>query len=335
MRNVEANVLELTLACGDYDRTRAIKDGRVRIEGCDVTFIPLGPEEVFFRSFRNAEFDICELSFSSYMLQTSRNECHYVAVPAFVSRCFRHSSIYIRTDRGIRAPADLKGKLVGLPEYQMTAHVWIRGMLKDEYGVNASDIHFRNGGQEEPGRDERVVLKLPKEIDLQPIPAEETLCNMLVAGKLDALFTAREPSCFVDGAPNIGRLFPNYREDEKAYFKRTNLFPIMHLVGIRKTLADKHPWLPTSVYKAFLQARAIAMADLPNLGALNVSLPWAEAEKLDTFALMGKDFWKYGVAENAREIEAITRYSREQGLAERRLTAEDLFYRGTLEMSKI
>jgi 4,5-dihydroxyphthalate decarboxylase len=328
-------MLELTMACGDYDRTRALKDGRVRVEGCDINFIPLGPEEVFFRAFHNAEFDICELSFSSYMLQTSRNECEYVAIPAFVSRVFRHSSIYVRTDRGIRSPADLKGKLVGLPEYQMTAMLWIRGMLKDEYGVQASDIHYRNGGQEEPGRQERVPLKLPKEIDLQPIPRDETLVRMFVAGKLDALFTAREPSCFLEGAPNIARLFPNYREDEKAYFKRTGLFPIMHLVGIRKTLAEKHPWLPTSVYKAFLQARAIAMADLPSLGALNISLPWSEAEKLDTIAVMGRDFWKYGVVENARDIEAVTRYSYEQGLATRKLTAADLFHRGTLEMSKV
>lgn len=328
-------MLELTMACGDYDRTRAIKDGRVRIEGCNVTFIRLAPEEVFFRSFRNAEFDISELSFSSYMLQTSRSECHYVGIPAFVSRCFRHSSIYIRTDRGIRSPIDLKGRLVGLPEYQMTALVWIRGMLKDEYGVEASDIHFRSGGQEEPGRDERVELKLPKEIDLQPIPKDETLCNLLVAGKLDALFTAREPSCFLDGTTNIGRLFPNYREDEKAYFKKTNIFPIMHLIGIRKTLAERYPWLPMSAYKAFIEARAVAMADLPSVGALNVSLPWAEAEKLDTIALMGKDFWKYGIAENHREIEALTRYSCEQGLAERRLTAADLFHRGTWEVSKI
>lgn len=328
-------MLELTLACGDYDRTRPIKDGRVRIEGCNVTFIPLGPEEVFFRSFRNAEFDISELSFSSYMLQTSRDECHYVGIPAFVSRCFRHSSIYIRTDRGINSPIDLKGRLVGVPEYQMTALVWIRGMLKDEYGVEASDIHFRSGGQEEPGRGERVALQLPKDIDLQPIAEGETLCSLLVAGRLDALFTAREPSCFVDGAADIGRLFPNYRDDEKAYFKRTNIFPIMHLIGIRKSLAERHPWLPTSVYKAFVEARALAMADLPSVGALNVSLPWAEAEKLDTIALMGRDFWKYGIAENACEIEALTRYSCEQGLAERRLTAADLFHRGTWEMSRI
>lgn len=328
-------MLELTLACGDYDRTRPIKDGRVRIEGCNVTFIPLGPEEVFFRSFRNAEFDISELSFSSYMLQTSRDECHYVGIPAFVSRCFRHSSIYIRTDRGINSPIDLKGRLVGVPEYQMTALVWIRGMLKDEYGVEASDIHFRSGGQEEPGRGERVALQLPKDIDLLPIAEGETLCSLLVAGRLDALFTAREPSCFVDGGADIGRLFPNYRDDEKAYFKRTNIFPIMHLIGIRKSLAERHPWLPTSVYKAFVEARALAMADLPSVGALNVSLPWAEAEKLDTIALMGRDFWKYGIAENTCEIEALTRYSCEQGLAERRLTAADLFHRGTWEMSRI
>jgi 4,5-dihydroxyphthalate decarboxylase len=327
--------IPITIACNDYDRARPIMDGRVRVEGCDVTFLPLEAEETFFRAFRDQAFDVSELSFSSFMLQTTRADCPYIGLPAFVSRMFRHSGIYIRTDRGIRSPVDLKGRTVGVPEYQMTAIVWIRGILKDEYGIDPSDIHFRSGGQEEPGRGERTPLTLTNGVDLQPIPATETLVNMFVEGRLDALFTARAPSCYVKGAPNIDRLFPNYREVERAYYKKTGLFPIMHLIGVRKSLAEKYPWLPVSVYKAFCEAKTIALAEVRDVSALNVTLPWVEAETLDTIRLMGRDYWKYGISENLPEIEALTRYSFEQGLALRKLTPEDLFHKSTFEISRI
>ncbi|MEI9915939.1 MAG: hypothetical protein WDN29_09090 [Methylovirgula sp.] len=199
-----SKLLPITIACGHYDRTRAIKDGRVPVDGCEVTYLALEPEELFFRAFRYADFDIAEISFNSYLMQTSRDRCPYVAIPAFVSRHFRHSSIFIRTDRGIRGPADLKGKLVGLPEYQQTANVWMRGIFKEEYSVDPADIHWRTGGQEEPGRDERTPLTLPPGVDLQPISSDKTLNKMLADGELDAVFSARELSCYVKGAPNVG-----------------------------------------------------------------------------------------------------------------------------------
>ena len=325
----------ITIACSNIDRITALRDGRARIEGCEATFFDLEPEEAFFRAFRNQEFDVTELSFSSYILATSRNQSPYIAIPAFISRVFRHSGIYIRTDRGIRTPADLKGRLVGVPEYQMTAPVWMRGMLKDEYGIDPSDLHWRSGGQEEPGRDERTPLELTNGVDLQPIGPGETLVNLFVEGKLDALFTARTPSCFANEAPNVGRLFPNYREVEKAYYRKTGLFPIMHLIGVRKSLAERHPWLALNVYKAFVQAKDLALRAIREVGWASASLPWCEAEALDTIKLMGKDYWKYGVAENARDIEAITRYSYEQGMAARKMTAAELFAHSTLEISRI
>jgi 4,5-dihydroxyphthalate decarboxylase len=328
-------MLPLTVACGNYDRTRAIIDGRVRIEGCDINYITLEPEEVFFRAARHQEFDIAELSFNSYLLQTSRNESAYIGIPAFVSRCFRHSMIYIRTDRGIREPADLKGRLVGVPEYQLTALVWLRGILEEDYQVKPADIHWRSGGQEQPGRKERARINLPKEIDLQPIPAGQTLSTMLLDGTLDAVMTARAPSCFLNGTPNIDRLFPNHREVEKQYYRRTGLFPIMHLIGIRRSLADRYPWLASSAYKAFTQAKAAAMADLRALAAPILILPWTEAETLETMGLMGKDFWRYGVAENVREIETLARYSHAQGLAERVVSLKEMFAPSTFEVSKI
>lgn len=327
--------LSLTVACGDYDRVRAIKDGRVQIEGCDVNFLPLAAEEVFFRAFRSTEFDVTELSFSSTMIQTARGDCQYVGIPAFVSRIFRHSSIYIRTDRGITRPEDLRGKKIGLPEYQMTAPVWMRGMMQDEYGVRPEECIWRSGGQEQPGRDERTPIKPIPGLDLAPIPNDRTLVDMFVKGELDALFTARAPSCFVEGAPNIGRLFPNYREVEKAYYQKTKLFPIMHLIGIKKTLVEQHPWLATSVYKAFVQAKAIAMQEVRDITALNITLPWVEAEALESMALMGQDYWRYGVKESLHEIDALARYSYEQGLSSRLLTAADLFAPSVMDISRI
>ena len=328
-------MLSVTLSCGNYDRTRAIMDGRVRIEGCEINYIPLEPEEAFFRAARYEEFDIAELSFNSYILQTSRGESRYIGIPAFVSRCFRHSMIYVRTDRGIREPADLKGKLVGVPEYQMTALVWMRGTLEEQYGVKPSDIHWRSGGQEQPGRQERARINLPKDIDLQPIPAGQTLSAMLAEGKLDAVMTARAPSCFHNEAPNVDRLFPNHRDVEKDYYRKTGLYPIMHLIGIRKSLVERNPWLPASALKAFAQAKAAAMYDLRTLAAPNLMLPWTEAETLETMTLMGKDFWRYGVKENMAEIETLARYSHAQGLAERVVPATELFAASTFEVSRI
>jgi len=327
--------IPLTIACGDYDRTRAIKDGRVPVEGCDVTYIPLEPEEVFFRAFRYQEFDACELSFSSYLRITDAGTSDYIGIPAFVSRVFRHSGIYIRTDRGIRTPQDLRGKTIGLPEYQITAVVWMRGILQDEYGVKPADIAWRSGGIEEPGRDERTPLAPIPGLDLKPIASDKTLSGMLASGELDAMFSARAPSAFLKHAPNVGRLFPDYRDVEKAYYQKTGLFPIMHLIGLKKALAERHPWLPTSLYKAFAAAKTLAYAEVRDINALRVTLPWVEAETLDTIALMGEDFWRYGVAENRKEIETLARYAHEQGLVKRRLTPEELFARATLEISKI
>jgi 4,5-dihydroxyphthalate decarboxylase len=328
-------MVPITIACGNYDRTRAILDGRVTVEGCATTYLPLYPEEIFHRAFRFQEFDVSELSFSSYIRTVAAGTSAYIGIPAFVSRIFRHSGIYIRTDAGIRTPADLKGKRVGLPEYQITAVVWMRGMMQHEYGVLPTDIHWRNGGQEQPGRQERTPLKPIPGLDLKPLGPDETLVGLLRAGELDALFTARAPSSYLAGEPHIARLFPDTRAAEQAYYKKTGLFPIMHLVGIRKSLAAQYPWLPVSVYKAFCEAKALAMTDLTDVNALMVTLPWLEAETKETMAIMGADFWKYGVHENMREIEALTQYLHEQGLVDRKVKVDELFAPSTFDITKI
>ena len=325
----------ITIACGNYDRTKAIIEGRIKVEGCTVTYLPLYPEEIFHRLFRHQEFDVAEMSFSSYIRTLAAGTSPYIGIPAFVSRIFRHSGIYVRTDAGIKEPADLRDKRIGLPEYQITAVVWMRGLMQHEYGVKPSDIHWCSGGQEQHGRQERTPLKPIPGLDLQTIPEDKTLVSMLREGDLDALFTARAPSSFLRGEPHIGRLFPNTREAEKAYYKKTGLFPIMHLVGIRRTLVEKYPWLPASVYKAFCEAKALAMADLCDVNALMVTLPWLEAETKETMDIMGHDFWRYGARENIRDIEALLQYSYEQGLTERKVGFDEIFAPSTVDIAKV
>ena len=327
--------LSLSLAVCDYDRTRAIFDGRAAVEGCDITAVPLEPEEAFHRAFKFSEFDISEISMSSYIMTTARGDAHYVAIPAFVSRLFRHSGIYIRTDRGIARPQDLKGKTVGVPEYQITAYVWIRGILKDEYGVVPSDIKWRRGGLEDPGRDERATIALPPDIDLKAIPAHRTLSDMLAAGELDALISARAPSCFLRGAPHVDRLFADYPATEEAYFRKTGIFPIMHAIGIRRSLVERHPWLAVSVYKAFLKAKQLCMHELAQIGHLATSLPWSVAEYDRLRRVMGEDFWSYGVESNAHVLETLAHFSHDQHLSVRQLPLAEMFAPSTYELSKI
>jgi 4,5-dihydroxyphthalate decarboxylase len=327
--------LRLSLSVCNYDRTAALFDGRVAIEGCDTTAVALEPEESFHRAFRFQEFDATEISMSSYLMTLSRGDHHYVAIPAFVSRLFRHSSIYIRTDRGIRTPADLKGKTIGVPEYQMTANVWVRGMLEEEYGVTPRDIKWRRGGLEEPGREERSPMKTAPGVDLASVPADRSLSDMLEMGELDGVIGARAPSCFLRGAPNVARLFPNYPEVEEAYFKKTKLFPIMHAIGIRKSLVEQNPWLAVAVYKAFLKAKALCLHELGQIGHLATTLPWPvhEYDRVRTF--MGEDFWPYGVHENHHALKTLARYSFEQGLSVRKVAVEEMFAKSTYELSKI
>jgi len=327
-------MLNLSMSCERYDRVQAIFDGRVKIEGCNLNCIQLSAEEAFHRAFNGEEFDITEISASSYMMTLARGESPYIAIPAFVSKVFRHSAIYIRGDRGINTPQDLIGKRVGMPEYQMTACLWTRGILADEYGVQPKDIKWFTGGQEQAGRRERAQLTVDKSVSITPIGPEKTLSAMLDAGELDAVISARIPSCYKIN-PNVIRLFENFRDVEAKYFRKTKIFPIMHMVGIRKQLIAEHPWLAVSVFKAFIKAKEIAVHELRDAGVHMVTLPWVYQEVLAAEELIAKDYWSYGVDSNRAAIEAMTRYSFEQGLAQRKLTSEDLFHPGTLEMSKI
>jgi 4,5-dihydroxyphthalate decarboxylase len=234
----------ITIGCGDYDRTRAIRNGTVKVEGCAVTFLPLYPEEIFHRVFKFQEFDVAELSFSSYIRTVATGASAYIGIPAFVSRIFRHSGIYIRNGAGIGRPQDLRGKHVGLPEYQITAVVWMRAMMQHEYGVAPSEIHWRSGGQEQPGRHERTPLKPIEGVDLEPISANKTLVSMLRDGELDALFAARAPSSFVNGEPHIARLFPNTRQAEQAYYEKNCFRLCISSAFAGRSPKTIHGWRP-------------------------------------------------------------------------------------------
>lgn len=321
--------LPLTVACWDYDRTRLIFDGRVGIEGCEVNMLALPVEETFFRALRSTEFDVAELSLSSYTMMRSRGVCPYVAIPVFLSRMFRHSAIYVRRDSDIRTPGDLKGKTVGVPEYQLTAPVWVRGILEDEYGVKPSDIRWRTGGVETPGRHEKVSFSAPEDVDVKSISLNDTLNQCLIDGRIDALVAPRAPSSFTDG--RSVRLFKDLRAIERTYFNKTRIFPIMHVVGIRASLVEQQPWLAASVFKAFNQAKNHALRELAEVGALKTSLPWLTSEYDETVSAMGRDFWEYGVQPNSSALEAFLRYHHEQGLSSRRLQPSDLFAPSTEE----
>ena len=322
--------LSLTVACAAYDRTWPLISGQVPIEGCDTKFSVIDPSEAFVRAYRSQDFDVTELSSSSHILTTARGDAHYIAIPAFISRLFRHSSFYIRTDRDIRSAKDLRGKKVGVTEYQMTAGLWARGLLSDDYGVQSTEIHWRSGGMDKPGLTERTPIKLPENIDLQPIPTDKTLSQMLEAGELDALIAARAPACFTQGSPNIARLWPDFGAAEEDYFRRTGLFPIMHLVGIRRSLVEAHPWLAINVLNAFTRAKNIALKEIEDVGISRASLPLLPADVARAKALMGPDFWPYGFETNRKAIEAMLRWSKEQGLSHRLVAPEELFAPGCM-----
>jgi 4,5-dihydroxyphthalate decarboxylase len=327
--------LRLTLACWDYDRTRALADGRVSPEGIDVNFLPLHVEETFFRMLRNWEFDVAEMSLSSYCVSLMREDPAFIAIPVFPSRFFRHSCIFVSARSGIREPKALIGKRVGVPEYQMTAPVWIRGILADEYGVDPASVTYFTGGEEEPGRDEKLKLNLPDRFKVQPIGPEQTLSAMLADGEIDALHTARTPSTFYSRPDDVRRLFPDFVVTEKDYFRRTGLFPIMHVVAIRRSVYEANRWIAQSLFKAFQQAQALTYNNLAVTSAMTTMLPWQVAAVEEARAELGDDWWPYGVARNRAVLDTFLRYHHEQGLSARRLSVEELFAPETFEAFKI
>jgi 4,5-dihydroxyphthalate decarboxylase len=326
--------LQLSLAVGPYDRTRALVDGSVQIDGVEPLCMTLSPEEIFFRAFRHAEFDVCELSLSSFTVKTAQGNCPYVGVPAFVSRTFRHTAIYVRTDR-IKTPADLKGKKVGVPEYQLTANVWARAILEEDFGVRPSDISWVRGPITDAERPEKISIKLPPDVKLADAPEGKTISQLLAEGEIDGFIAPRAPDLDLRKHPNIGWLFADPTAAAKDYYKRSGIFPIMHLVGVRRELVQQHPWLPAALLKAFEQAKAAAMELINDTSATKVTLPFVEENLKAARALMGEDFWPYGVAPNRKTLEAFLQRHHAEGLSSRLVKVDEMFHPSTYESFKV
>ncbi|MBK1658806.1 hypothetical protein CKO45_11235 [Paracraurococcus ruber] len=317
--------LRLSFACTASDRTRPLMEGRVAVPGVDFTFLPGEPEDIFRRALRDRAFDVTELSMGSHIVTTARGDSPYVGVPIFLSRAFRHSAIYIRTDRGIRTAADLAGRTIGLPEYQQTAALWVRGFLREQYGVDTRGIRWRTGA-------ERVAIALPPGHDVQPLGRD--LEAALADGTLDALIAPRAPAGLGQGQGqaqgSIARLYPDYRAEEMAWHKATGFFPIMHCLAVRKDVAEQHPWLPLELHRALRQVKALSLGELQLVNLLRVSLPWIAAAYEDQAAAMGGDPWPYGFGRNREEIAAMIRFAVADGLAAAPIPPEALFHPSTL-----
>lgn len=327
--------LKLTFACWNYDRTRALMDGSIQPDGIALNYLNLPVEETFFRMLRHQEFEMAEMSLSSYTVSMFREPRPFVAIPIFPSRFFRHSCIYVNANSGIREAKDLIGKRVGNPEYQMTAPVWIRGILSDHYGVPVDSVTYYTGGEEEPGRSEKIKLDLPPNIKVQPIGPEQTLSQMLLDGEIDALYTARMPSSFLKGGGKVRRLFEDYEPVERNYFRETGIFPIMHTVALRRDVYEAHPWIAQSMMKALVASQRRCYDDLYETAALKTMLPWLTAHVEQAKREMGDDFWPYGFEKNEATLRTFLRYSFEQGLSKRLLEPRELFAPQTLESFRI
>lgn len=317
--------LKLTMACGPYDRTEALRSGLIEPEGVDLRYIAIdAPTELVDRAAMNNEFDIAEMFLVLYLSLRSRGEFSFVAIPAFPSRAFRHGFIFINTASGIRTPKDLEGKRVGVPEFRQTAAVWAKGMLQHDYGVNLESIRWIEGGVNASRSTDMLDIKPHGPFLVEFAPSGKSLDDLLAAGELDALMGARKPSSFGSN-PKVQRLFPNYREVEQDYYRRTGLFPIMHTMVLREELYQEHPWLAKSLFTAMTDAKNKGMTGMRNAGTLRFMHPWLwdEFDALEKF--FGGDGWPYGLEPNRHNLETLISYCVEQGLMKSAVPVERLF----------
>lgn len=327
------SIPEFTVACVATDRTRSLATGEVPVEGARLRFAFGEPEAIFREALNDASYEVCELSMASHIVTTARGDARYVAIPVFLSRAFRHSAVFVRADGGIDTLAGLKGARIGVPEYQQTAGMWVRGMMLDA-GVRASDVTWHVGGLNAPGPGERIALDLPAEISVHELAEGETLDDMLLEGRLDAIVSPRVPRSVLAGDARVRRLFPDLRAAEIAYHRETGYFPIMHALAVRRDVADANPWLPAALFRAFSAAKQARIAEMAMTNVLRVSLPWIAHDLGATMELTGGDPWPYGFARNRGELEAMTKYMRADGTAVREVEPEELFHPSTLALAE-
>jgi len=333
---------KLSLIVSGYklDRTEALIDGRAQVEGCDINFEESGIGDINTNVFSGPQtFDVTEIGLHPFMLAYANEGFRdYSLLPIFPIRVFRHKSIFIRTDRGIKGPEDLRGNKVATPGFSSTSLTWLRGIVQHEYGVKPEEIKWVQSSKDSSAKAVGKVSKqesmVPQGLSVSKGPAGKDESDLLESGEVDALFHAAEPRAYIEGHPKVARLFPDFRTTERAYFKKTGIFPIMHAVAIRNSLVEQHPWLPKAVFDAYSKAKNLMYDHLKKMGWASISLPWAAQEIEETRALMGDNFWPYGITPNRKALEALFRYSYEQGLAGRKLTIEELFHPSSLEFTE-
>jgi 4,5-dihydroxyphthalate decarboxylase len=317
--------LRLTFACGRYDRTGPLRTGDVKVEGIDLQYVPIDEPRHLFDRVARGEFDLFELSASEFISAYATGQCPYVALPVFPSRVFRHGFIFINTRAGVRTPKDLEGKRVGVPLYTQTAAIWIRGHLRHEYSVDLDAIHWVQGAVEKAGtHGQPKVPLLLKPVAIEINETSESLGDLLAQGKLDALIGSRRPETLGKHA-DVARLFPNYREIEREFYRRTPIFPVMHLVAIRREVYEKNPWIAPNLYRAFTAAKDFALARMRFSGSQSYMLPWQFSAVDEIDEVFGGDPWPYGIEPNRPTLEALVQYMVEQNFIARRVTLESLF----------
>ena len=326
--------IKLSLAIGDYDHVRDLLDGTVRAEGIDLTVLRLPIEEIFYRFIKNREWDVSETSFGKVVSLASQDDKGLVAIPVFPSRVFRHSSIYVRSDKGITKPEDLNGKRIGVPEWAQTASVYSRGMLAHEYGVDLKSIHWHQGGVNEAGRIEKVKLKLPEGMKYTVVK-DKSLSDMLLAGELDAVLSARPPHPYSSGDQRVRRMFEDYRTVELAYWKKTGIFPIMHVVTMRREVYEANHWVAMNLLKAFTESKDRSLKRMADITASFYPLPWMDQNTNISRELLGEDFWPYGIEGSRKTLEAFTQYAFEQGVCHRKVAVDEMFAPEVLTTFKV
>jgi 4,5-dihydroxyphthalate decarboxylase len=319
--------IPLTIATSDYDHMRDFRDGYVTAEGLDPTWLTMEIHEIFTRFTLNREWEVSELSFAKFIAQATREEPDITGIPVWTSRQFRFSSFYINADSGIKEAQDFAGKRIAVPEWAQTAAVYTRGWLQHQVGLDLTSIHWVQAGTEQPGRAEKVELNLPKGLEVERV-TDKSISEMLVSGEIDGALVARAPKVFDAGHPNVKRLFPDYREMEERYYDETGIFPIMHVIALRKDVLEDNPWIARNLYNAFLEAKERAMARFLEISVSRYCLPWAVDHAEQMMKKFDGDIFPYGIEANSKTLEAFCQYTFEQGIAHYHAKPEDLFAKG-------
>lgn len=323
------SLVKLSIATGDYDHFRDFRLGLVRAEGIDHNWLTLGHHDCFARFTANREFDVAELSFAKFTTQVTREDSDIIGLPVICSRLFRFSSFYINKNSKIKTVEDLKGKRIGSPEWAHSAAVYMRGWMHNEVGVKLTDVHWYQAGANAPGREEKVELNLPKGVEITRV-MERSLSDMLASGEIDCAIIARPPTCFLEGHPDVVRLYPDYRGMEEAYYAKTKVWPIMHIIALQKRILDENPWVARNLYDAFLESKRRSVERLLEPAVSRYPLPWLAAYARDMREKFGGDPFPYGIEENRATWEQMALYTFQQGIAHRQFEPEEIFPKGLM-----